>query len=130
MRIGRAARLLRRVIVAACIGGISLAACAGSAAGPPHKSTAGSTGSRTTANPAGSTTGASGTGAPSRATGHTEAPFGHVFVVVMENESLQAALADPSVAALAHRYAYDSESYAATHPSLPNYLALTAGGTF
>ncbi|MGH9304204.1 MAG: alkaline phosphatase family protein, partial [Acidimicrobiales bacterium] len=47
-----------------------------------------------------------------------------------ENESLQAALADPSVAALAHRYAYDSESYAATHPSLPNYLALTAGGTF
>ncbi len=56
--------------------------------------------------------------------------FGHVFLVVMENEPFAAALADPSIARLARRYAYEANSYAAAHPSLPNYLALTGGSTF
>jgi hypothetical protein len=55
--------------------------------------------------------------------------FSHVFVVVMENLEYQSALATPGFAALAHRYAYVTDSYAASHPSLPNYLALTAGST-
>src|SRR5205814_815330 len=33
------------------------------------------------------------------------------------------------VNALAHRYAIATSSYAITHPSLPNYLALTSGST-
>jgi hypothetical protein len=56
--------------------------------------------------------------------------FSHVFVVVMENLGYTSALGTPGFAALAHRYAYDTHSYAAAHPSLPNYLALTAGSTF
>jgi hypothetical protein len=56
--------------------------------------------------------------------------FAHVFVVVMENLGYRQAIAVPGLAKLMHRYAYASESYAVTHPSLPNYLALTAGTTF
>ena len=48
----------------------------------------------------------------------------------MENLSYDAALATPGFATLAHRYAYLSDYYAASHPSLPNYLALTGGSTF
>ncbi len=48
----------------------------------------------------------------------------------MENLSYRAAMATPGFASLAHRYAWASASYAASHPSLPNYLALTAGSTF
>lgn len=56
--------------------------------------------------------------------------FSHVFEVVMENLSYSSAMATPGFAALAHRYAWAASSYAAAHPSLPNYLALTAGSTF
>ncbi|HXX90195.1 MAG TPA: alkaline phosphatase family protein [Acidimicrobiales bacterium] len=56
--------------------------------------------------------------------------FRHLFVVVMENLSAANALAVPSIAALAHQYASASSWYAASHPSLPNYLALVAGSTF
>jgi hypothetical protein len=56
----------------------------------------------------------------------------HVVLVVMENaESTdvienQAALFTNSEA---HAYGLASQSYAVTHPSLPNYLALTSGST-
>ncbi len=48
----------------------------------------------------------------------------------MENLPYSAAMATPGFASLAHRYAWASASYAAAHPSLPNYLALVAGSTF
>ncbi|MHB1842552.1 MAG: alkaline phosphatase family protein [Sulfobacillus sp.] len=54
----------------------------------------------------------------------------HVFVIVMENLGYRAALAVPGLKALAQRYASASQYYATTHPSLPNYIALTSGGTF
>jgi len=54
----------------------------------------------------------------------------HVFVVVMENRSYADALADPGVARLAARWALATNYYAVSHPSLPNYLALTGGSTF
>jgi phosphatidylinositol-3-phosphatase len=56
----------------------------------------------------------------------------HVAVVVMENREYSDVVgssAAPFVNALARRYAL-ATSYATTHPSLPNYLALTAGSTF
>ena len=56
--------------------------------------------------------------------------YGHVFEVVMENFSYNQAMATPLFAALAKRYAYASNYYGASHPSLPNYLALSGGSTF
>ena len=56
--------------------------------------------------------------------------YQHVFEVVMENFSYSQALATPGFRALATRYAYASNYYAASHPSLPNYLALSGGSTF
>ena len=56
----------------------------------------------------------------------------HVVVLVMENkegEDVVGARASPYVNALARRYAIATSSYAITHPSLPNYLALTSGAT-
>jgi len=56
----------------------------------------------------------------------------HVAVVVMENEEGDEVLGSrsaPYVNALARRYGVATSSYAITHPSLPNYLALTSGTT-
>lgn len=55
----------------------------------------------------------------------------HVVVMVMENEESTGitASAAPYVAALERRYGVAASSYAITHPSLPNYLALTSGST-
>lgn len=64
--------------------------------------------------------------APRRAGAH----YDHVIVVVMENLSYASALETPGFAALAHRFAYDSDAYGVSHPSLPNYLALAGGSTF
>jgi len=58
------------------------------------------------------------------------APTAHVFVIVMENRSYRQALAQPFTAHLAGQYAVATNDHAVAHPSLPNYLALTAGTTF
>ncbi|MHB8531467.1 MAG: alkaline phosphatase family protein [Solirubrobacteraceae bacterium] len=56
----------------------------------------------------------------------------HLVVIVMENaeygEVIGSASA-PYVNSLARRYGLATHSYAITHPSLPNYLALTSGTT-
>jgi phosphatidylinositol-3-phosphatase len=56
----------------------------------------------------------------------------HVAVLVMENKERGDVVCSSSsryVGALARRYAIATSSYAITHPSLPNYLALTSGST-
>src|SRR5438093_1604349 len=53
----------------------------------------------------------------------------HVIVVVMENKSYHQASTAPYTASLFARGSVMTESYAITHPSQPNYLALWAGGT-
>jgi hypothetical protein len=56
----------------------------------------------------------------------------HVVVLVMENadyEEVIGSIAAPYVNALARRYGLATQSYAISHPSLPNYLALTSGST-
>lgn len=56
----------------------------------------------------------------------------HVIVIVMENEEstdVIGAPAAPYANALARRYGLAIQSFAITHPSLPNYLALTSGST-
>jgi phosphatidylinositol-3-phosphatase len=56
----------------------------------------------------------------------------HVVVIVMENAEYGEVIGNPAapyVNALARRYGLATQSYAITHPSLPNYLALTGGST-
>src|SRR2546430_5359339 len=60
----------------------------------------------------------------------TLAPDASVFVVVMENRGAGQALGQPYTAGLAGRFAVAGDYHAIGHPSLPNYLALTAGSTF
>ncbi len=70
-------------------------------------------------------------GRPAGSVGRAGVPaFRHVFVVMMENLSYAGAMSTPGLAALAKRYALATDYYAASHPSLPNYLAVTGGSTF
>lgn len=59
--------------------------------------------------------------------------FSHIFVIVMENHeygSVIGSAAAPYVNGLAATYGLATNYFAASHPSLPNYFALTAGSTF
>ena len=56
----------------------------------------------------------------------------HVLVIMMENEENTSIVGNPAAPyanALIRRYGLATQSYAITHPSLPNYLALTSGST-
>ena len=54
----------------------------------------------------------------------------HVFVIVMENRSYSQALAGAYVSQLAAQYGIATDYHGVSHPSLPNYLALTSGTTW
>ena len=54
----------------------------------------------------------------------------HVFVIVMENHTAEEALTGPFTASLAAKYRVAANYSAITHPSVPNYLALTSGQTW
>src|SRR5436305_13962871 len=57
----------------------------------------------------------------------------HVAVIVMENHEyadIVGSRSAPYINVLAHRYGLATGMYAITHPSLPNYLALTGGSSF
>lgn len=56
-------------------------------------------------------------------------PLDHVIVVVMENHSYDEVRTLPYIATLLATYTSFSQSYAVTHPSEPNYLALWAAST-
>jgi hypothetical protein len=56
----------------------------------------------------------------------------HVVLMVLENKEQGAVVGSPDAPylnSLVHSYASASRSYALTHPSLPNYLALVSGST-
>jgi hypothetical protein len=57
-------------------------------------------------------------------------PATNVFVIVMENKSPDQALSGPYTASLAARYGLAANYHAITHPSVPNYLAMTSGQTW
>ncbi len=71
-------------------------------------------------------------GVSAQASGPVEraATYSHVVEVVMENFSYSQAVGTSGYQALAHRWASATDSYAASHPSLPNYLDMTSGSTF
>ena len=54
----------------------------------------------------------------------------HVFVIVLENRSYTQAIAGPYQAALARQFAAATNYHGVSHPSLPNYLAMTSGSTW
>jgi hypothetical protein len=57
----------------------------------------------------------------------------HIAVIVMENEEygdVVGSRSAPYVNRLARRYGLATGAYAISHPSLPNYLAMTGGSTF
>jgi phosphatidylinositol-3-phosphatase len=54
----------------------------------------------------------------------------HVFVIVLEKTSYQAALRQPYIASLAKDYAVATNYAAISSPSLPNYLAMSSGSTW
>jgi hypothetical protein len=56
----------------------------------------------------------------------------HIAVLVMENRGYDELIGNPSAPylnSLARTYGLATNSYAITHPSFPNYLALTSGST-
>jgi hypothetical protein len=60
-------------------------------------------------------------------------PPAHIAVIVMENEEYGDVVGQrstPYINGLVKRYALATAMYAVSHPSLPNYLALTGGSTF
>jgi hypothetical protein len=96
---------------------------------------------------AGHTGGAGGGGAGGTASGQPPTPShppppahlpasrrpAHIAVIVMENHEYSEIIGSGSahyVNGLASQYALATRSFAITHPSLPNYLALTGGSTF
>lgn len=60
---------------------------------------------------------------------HSTQPH-NVFLIVMENHSFGDALSAPYTASLAKQYGAAYNYHAITHPSVPNYLALTSGSTW
>jgi hypothetical protein len=72
---------------------------------------------------------ASATGVPAQAL----PAFSHVFIIVMENKEASRIVGNQSATflnSLATDYGRAANYYGVTHPSLPNYLALTGGSTF
>src|SRR5262245_51707648 len=58
--------------------------------------------------------------------------FGHVFIIVLENQEYQDVIGNPAAPyfnTLATQYGLATNAYGVTHPSLPNYMALTGGDT-
>jgi len=119
----------RRLAVALVALGAALAAvfggCGGSSSGRPSAPPASRAGPASTAPPVADDRPrltAVGSGTPSR-----------IAVIVMENKEYGDIIgsgAAPFINGLARRYALAQGMYATTHPSLPNYLALTGGSTF
>jgi hypothetical protein len=65
------------------------------------------------------------------ATSAAAAAYSKVMVIVLENHSESDALAGmPYLSSQAKKYGLAANSYAVTHPSLPNYLAIAGGSTF
>ncbi len=101
--------MLRRLAVCSLIAGVALSACARASAPLPVQKH------------------------PAPRAALAGGPPTHIAVILMENEEygdIFGSRSTPFIDRLARRYALASQMYAITHPSLPNYLALTGGSTF
>ena len=55
--------------------------------------------------------------------------FNNLFFIILENTDFSAAIADPNLSAFASSGVLFSNWDAVSHPSQPNYIALTSGST-
>lgn len=62
--------------------------------------------------------------------GFVPGSFRRVFTIILENTNYDTALANPYMAELAKSGTLLTNYFAISHPSYPNYLALTGGSTF
>jgi acid phosphatase len=110
---------------------LALTACGAPAAAPPAHTSAPA--SRSGAATRSSAPGTASPGASPAAAGTTGlAPPAHTLVVVMENHAYNQVIGNgdaPYINALARQGALLTASYAVSHPSEPNYLALFSGST-
>ncbi|GAA3773355.1 alkaline phosphatase family protein [Microbacterium kribbense] len=70
--------------------------------------------------------------APTETSATASQPLSHVVIIVEENKPASSIIGNPSAPylnALAREFASATDDNAITHPSLPNYLALTGGTT-
>jgi phospholipase C len=86
------------------------------------------TAARVTPAPHGNAPAAEPSPSPASVPGQVGEP--HVFLIVMENRSFDQALAGGYTKALAARYGVATNYHGISHPSLPNYLAMTSGSTW
>src|SRR5207248_878684 len=73
------------------------------------------------------------TATPTPIPGGALANYTHVFVIVMENEESNSVIGNasaPYINGIARSHGLAASYFAISHPSLPIYLALTAGSTF
>jgi phosphatidylinositol-3-phosphatase len=109
-----------------------VAACGSSAATPVPIATAPAT--PTAAAPASlrATSSASGSATPRPTNADGLPDFAHVYVIILENREYGDIVGErtaPYLNSLIARYGSATEFYGETHPSQPNYIALTSGGT-
>ena len=126
----RTGRPIASAIVTAAMAAI-LAGCGGTAAtttSAPSASLTTQTPATATALAAASTT---VTGTPSPTPGSGMPDFAHIYVIILENKEygrIVGSSAAPYMNQLIARYGQATNLYAETHPSEPNYIALTSGG--
>lgn len=116
---------------ALCAGGVAAGVVASQGGGRPVQTPSSSSGP-TTSGPTTSSPSTTTTTAPPGSAGAPAAPPPHVMVIVMENHGYDAVIGNPTapyINSLAQRYGLATASFATTHPSLPNYLALVSGST-
>jgi hypothetical protein len=77
------------------------------------------------------TTGSSASPSPSATPTNGIPAFRHIYVIIMENKEYSSIVGSrqaPYLNSLVARYGLATNFYAETHPSEPNYIALTSGG--
>jgi phosphatidylinositol-3-phosphatase len=112
-----------------------VAACGGSAATTPPSAVP-STATATTATAPVTTSASTGVASPipspPRSPNASDLPdFDHVYVIVMENREygqIVGSSAAPYLNSLISKFGLATDFYGETHPSQPNYIALTSGG--
>ncbi|HEX2320152.1 MAG TPA: alkaline phosphatase family protein [Streptosporangiaceae bacterium] len=67
------------------------------------------------------------------ADGNSGVRLDRVFIIVLENHSENAVIGDPNapfITSLAHKYGEAANYFGVTHPSEPNYIAMTSGSNW
>ena len=132
-RLPRKRRALASLAGATLVATLAIGGC-----GSPVSTTTGSPIAAGTSSPAGpsiltpvATVTGTATNSPSATASGGIPAFRHIYVIIMENKEYNriiGASQAPYLNSLIARYGLSTNFYAETHPSEPNYIALTSGG--